>query len=1183
MNIRCRYQHLVLLSIAEFLLFFGTFANAVSAFEPAMADATVPVIVTQPTSRVTVQGQAVSLSVTASGSALGYRWQRLANDDAQWAATLAATTVWDVDAAGTWLDLNESATYVGVQTATLSINNPTQAMAGDNFRCVVDNPQGSVKSDAVTLSVLPSATVAASVAPLIKTTWNNYQWPLNAYYPLDPSTGNKIGNACGPSSITRLLRYWEFPRSASGSVYYTGGNGSVWNANFASSEYLYDRMPYDLPETAAESVYGPTATLCFHAAAAMEDAYGSGMDTRWLRRMFVKYFHYSPRAYEACRWQYSRAEWIALLKSELDQGHPVLVMARTASSPAPWQSGNFDGHWYVIDGYNDKDQFHYAYGYAIAYDAYCDVDNIGNYNSYHRLLIGLTPDLGGKTLALSAPAADSALKAGDSATVRWTSSGIANLKIEYSTDNGWSWTTAVAGVAASMGSYAWTVPATVTRQACLRLTDASDVNVYRKTGLFEVYDRKEIKLNDSLKDWIFQTGASYRLCWTSTGVRLLKIEYSTDGGASWSLVADRVPASGGGYDWTVPAKATSQAVLRLTDAEVADVSVASDPFATTNSEAVGAYHAADADTVVLNHFEGNFTDASGVVGTPQQYGNLTFPAGANSLGQALRIDNSSSCGSAFIWSKNAALAVSGNWTIELWVKINSINEYTQYPWILHAPANGWDDCGLEFILNPASSSFGMRYKTGAGVSMGWNSIGSYALGQWYHLALVGNASAGTLTAYIHNAQRQLVTKQQVTASAADLALWNTGQDVFVGGSHYSSSNVQFDGWIDELRIVKRATPYDALLAPPTLVSSPSSLTISSGTMVQFQVKATSTGTLAYHWQVSTNQGASWTSLTDDSTYEGTQTAALGIHAVSSSFAGNRYRCVVSDGQNAAVLSDPATLSVGWSQLSALSCRAPVATGDQTLILGFVYAGGGKPTLIRGLGPNLAPSLPTSYLVDPQLQLCVLQDDGSWANAGYNDNWGGAGELRQTIASLGAGPLENDSKDAAIVQNLSRTVYTAQVSGVGGTTGVALAEAYDANLSDHTKRLTALSVRNQVGKDDALLIAGFVLDGNASKTVIVRGVGPGLSKSVPGYLLDPNVQVWRYDSKTQAVSLVGENDNWDSKASTAALFKRAYMGELAEGSKDAAIILTLEPGIYMAQMRGMLQTTGIGLVEIYEAP
>ena len=44
-----------------------------------------------------------------------------------------------------------------------------------------------------------------------------------------------------------------------------------------------------------------------------------------------------------------------------------------------------------------------------------------------------------------------------------------------------------------------------------------------------------------------------------------------------------------------------------------------------------------------------------------------------------------------------------------------------------------------------------------------------------------------------------------------------------------------------------------------------------------------------------------------------------------------------------------------------------------------------------------------------------------------------------------------------------------------------------------------------------------------------------------------------------------------------------MGELAAGSKDAAVVLTLEPGIYTAHVSGVAHTTGVGVVEIYEVP
>ncbi|HOD48135.1 MAG TPA: hypothetical protein PKK58_12240, partial [Opitutaceae bacterium] len=59
--------------------------------------------------------------------------------------------------------------------------------------------------------------------------------------------------------------------------------------------------------------------------------------------------------------------------------------------------------------------------------------------------------------------------------------------------------------------------------------------------------------------------------------------------------------------------------------------------------------------------------------------------------------------------------------------------------------------------------------------------------------------------------------------------------------------------------------------------------------------------------------------------------------------------------------------------------------------------------------------------------------------------------------------------------------------------------------------------------------------------------------------------------------------WDGSASLAAAFKAAGMGALTAGSKDAAMIVDLEPGIYTAQVSGAGASDGVALVEIYEAP
>jgi hypothetical protein len=288
---------------------------------------------------------------------------------------------------------------------------------------------------------------------------------------------------------------------------------------------------------------------------------------------------------------------------------------------------------------------------------------------------------------------------------------------------------------------------------------------------------------------------------------------------------------------------------------------------------------------------------------------------------------------------------------------------------------------------------------------------------------------------------------------------------------------------------------------------------------------------------------------------------------------------IADAFNGTIRKGVLPTSTGWSQFAALSARAPAGTGEQTLILGFVFAGGGKPTLVRGVGPNMSASV-SGYMRDPQLTLYTA----GGSEVARNDNWGGTSALSTAFAQTGAGALSANSKDAALLETLTGNVYTAHVSGVNGTTGVALAEAFDAALSDTTKRLTALSVRNQVGTGEDTLIAGFVIAGDAPKRVIVRGVGPGMAATVSGYLRDPYLRVQKYDTATKVWSLVGENDDWDHTAETAALFASVGMTPpLGSDSKDAALVLTLEPGIYTAQVSGVGNTTGVGLAEIYEAP
>ncbi len=274
-----------------------------------------------------------------------------------------------------------------------------------------------------------------------------------------------------------------------------------------------------------------------------------------------------------------------------------------------------------------------------------------------------------------------------------------------------------------------------------------------------------------------------------------------------------------------------------------------------------------------------------------------------------------------------------------------------------------------------------------------------------------------------------------------------------------------------------------------------------------------------------------------------------------------------------------TLSANASRPANLSVRANVAAG-QSIIPGFFLQGvGTKRVIVRAVGSGLIPYGVTGVMANPKLEVYR-----GTTKVAESDDWDGAAATTAVFNSVGAFPLTAGSKDAALVTNLTAGVgYTVVVSGVGNTGGVVLTEVYDADAAGtSTSTITNASVRGQAGAGSSTLILGFVIAGEGSRSLLVRGVGPKLaSYGVTGTLADPRLQI--YDSSDRAVLA---NDDWGQADFVGELVQATdFLGtfRLDPGSKDAATLALLPPGAYTVHVSGPAGATGETLVEVYDVP
>lgn len=366
---------------------------AVFDFQPAVAPSATPVVETEPVNNPT------QTTVRLEGAVLGEGNATVAGRGFHVEAVAGATTApYDVGVRG----------GAGHFIATLAGLAPG---ATYHVNAYADTGAQRFNGDVEEFMTLDSDTLPVEVMPLLPNNWKVNTWPYNSGLPAYPDGPNgRFYNEQGATALARLLHYWRYPANGAGQLDWSmnwNGTPIELKSDLSKLNLNYSKMDYAFTDSSTADQYAETAKLIAATEAFGFGATGSGQGNlrspdpdAYVAPNLVVAWKLDPGLTLVKQEDYTADQWVALLKSEIAAGRPILMIGRTPDSAAPGANANVNAGWFLVDGYNAAGQFHSDYGmgyYAFSVPevkGWYDAVTLGppsGYTTYHRALVGFKP------------------------------------------------------------------------------------------------------------------------------------------------------------------------------------------------------------------------------------------------------------------------------------------------------------------------------------------------------------------------------------------------------------------------------------------------------------------------------------------------------------------------------------------------------------------------------------------------------------------------------------------------------------------------------------------------------------------------------------------------------------------------------------------------------------------------
>ncbi|MBQ0088500.1 MAG: C10 family peptidase [Prevotellaceae bacterium] len=242
---------------------------------------------------------------------------------------------------------------------------------------------------------------------LVKTQWDQAPY-YNEKCPFNYLVFQNTVTGCAATALAQVMKYWEWPKIGDGFHSYNTGFYGKQSANFGATTYDWSHMPNQLTSSSTQQQINAVSTLMYHCGVAMDmnyglsgkwifyDGTGSSATTDKIETAVKNYFRYDQNTSTICKDNYSEANWISILKSQLDLGHPMVYCGKGPGEKDP-------GHAFVCDGYDSQNYFHFNWGWSGSYDGWYPITALipgpngigsgssGNYTAKQWAVINMVP------------------------------------------------------------------------------------------------------------------------------------------------------------------------------------------------------------------------------------------------------------------------------------------------------------------------------------------------------------------------------------------------------------------------------------------------------------------------------------------------------------------------------------------------------------------------------------------------------------------------------------------------------------------------------------------------------------------------------------------------------------------------------------------------------------------------